>query len=267
MKQRLLLTGIMLTAGLAGGSTLRPSVIVHGEIRDPYGILLHSGAQVSALLGTNEVARTVVGEYPNGLSYRLPLDVHDPITGSPDQVTPNSLVTIQVKQGATDQPLIGSSTFPAPGNGASVRANFILGEDTDQDGLPDAWENVVIANSGGAAATLSDVGPGKDVDGDGMNDDQEFWYGSFAFLPGDELRVDDLDITNGRYALTLLTVVGAVYTVESTTDLALPAWGPCSISMTETGSPAPVQFEGNGGFITVYIEPSEDARYRLTAKQ
>jgi hypothetical protein len=266
MKLKAMLLFPALVAACAPAATLRPSAIVYGEVRDAYGIRLNDETQVSAFLGTNEVARTTVGVYPEGANYRMALDVYDPLTAAAGQVKPGDIVSIRVKMGASFQPTIGNMFFIAPGDGACVRVDLIIGQDTDHDGLPDAWEQMVIANSGGAATNLAGVGPGKDLDRDGMTDDQEFWYGSFAFLAGDELKVDSLRLLNGRYTFRFLTVLGSTYRVEASPALVSAAWATCSISLSDTGDVAPVEFQGNGDFMTVYIVPAgRTSYYRLRA--
>jgi hypothetical protein len=259
--------GMALLAGVTWASTLRPSAIVYGQVRDAYGVRLQSGADVSCFLGTGEVARTVVGPNPAGLNYKLSLDVHDPVAAIPGEVKPGDTIQIRVKMANVYQPLIGNSTFPAPGDGSAHRADFILGTDADGDGLPDAWEQMVIANSGGVVTNLAGVGPGKDLDGDGMTDDQEFWYGSFAFLPGDALEFDRMKKLKDRSSFSFLTVLGASYVVESSPVLKPPVWTQASIALSELDAPAPIEFQGTGDYITFYIAPSGSGTvYRLRAR-
>jgi hypothetical protein len=166
--------------------------------------------------------------------------------------------------GAAFQPAIGDDTLVASGTGQAARVDLVLGEDTDGDGLPDAWENMVIANSGGAAQNLADVGPGLDLDQDGMTDDEEFWYGSFAFLPGDELRFHLFAKVGERFAISLLTVPGARYIIEKASNLNQPNWTICPISLTEVGPTSPSEFVGDGTFQDVYFEAAVvDVRFRL----
>ncbi len=68
--------------------------------------------------------------------------------------------------------------------------NSTSASDTDADGLPDAWEQSIIdANPADAYASLSDVTPEGDFDGDGHHHATEFAAGSdptiAASVPGD----------------------------------------------------------------------------------
>jgi len=257
--------GLIATPGVA--STMRPSVIVHGEVRDAFGSRPRTGVQVSAFLGSNEVARTTVSIYPQGENYRLLLDVYDPATATMNQVVPDDEIEIKVKVGTTYQPVIGTNSFSVTGDGTPVELDLMMGTDTDGDGLPDEWERMVIANSGGLAKTLADVGPGKDLDGDGMDDDEEFWYGSFAFLPGDELRFSLLQRHNDRYSFMFLSVMDVVYGVDRSPRLILPVWLPCGISLSPDGALSPNTFRGNGDFMTVFFDAgNSNVYYRLQAR-
>jgi hypothetical protein len=274
MRIRLALLGVWLGVGLASAATLRPSMIVYGVVRDSYGIRLSAdAATVSAFLGTNEVARTTTKVQPAGANYRFEVNVSDPLTAGANEVTPGAVVTLRVKMGGTVQPTIGTNTLVAQGNGAVVNLNLVLGVDSDGDGLPDDWERMVIANSGGQASSLTQVGPGHDLDGDGMAVDQEFWYGSFAFLPGDELRMNSLTRhENGRFSFTFTPVQGATYWVETASSLEGPGWSVIPVAFTETGDLSEYEFTG-GDFtlgaqvLTIFFEPLGPAHfYRLRSR-
>jgi hypothetical protein len=269
MKTRVAFLSVLLGAGLASAGTLRPSMIVYGVIRDSYGIRLSpDSASISAFLGTNEVARTTIRPQPNGANYRFDVNVSDPRTAAPNEVTPGATVALRVKMGTVVQPTIGTHTFVAQGNGATVNINLILGVDTDGDGLPDDWESMVIANSGGAVSNLTQVGPGQDLDGDGMTDSQEFFYGSFAFLPGDELRMSALTLLgNGRLSFTFTPIEGAIYWVETSPSLTAPVWTINPISLTEFGELRAGEFRGGALPMTIYIAPAGPTDfYRLRSK-
>src|SRR6185369_12457623 len=112
------------------------------------------------------VARTPIRLQPTGANYRFEVNVSDPLAAARSDVTPGATVAVRVRMGATWQPTIGTNTFVARGDGSTVNRNLILGVDSDNDGLPDDWEWMVIANSGGEVSNLSQVGPGMDLDGD-----------------------------------------------------------------------------------------------------
>ena len=63
----------------------------------------------------------------------------------------------------------------------SLRPHFTVRSDVDADGdgLPDAWEQQIVdADPGDAIATIDDVLPGDDFDGDGITNEDEFNAGT-----------------------------------------------------------------------------------------
>jgi hypothetical protein len=155
MKTGIALLTVLLGANLASAVTQRPSMLVYGIIRDSYGITLSpDSATVSAFIGTNEVARTAIRPQPNGANYRLEVNVCDPLTAKPQDVKPGATLTIRARYGTVLSPSIGPNTVVAQGDGRAVRLDLILGVDSDGDGLPDDWEWMVIANSGGTEVQI-----------------------------------------------------------------------------------------------------------------
>src|SRR4029434_45759 len=67
-----------------------------------------------------------------------------------------------------------------------TRIDLTLGVDSDGDGLPDAWEQALIAIYGG---TLDSVWPQDDADGDGISNLDEYLAGTYAFDPSDGFRL------------------------------------------------------------------------------
>jgi hypothetical protein len=187
--------------------------------------------------------------------------VYGVIAGAKD-VIPTATVAIRVRVGSVIQPAIGTNTFIARGDGSSVNINLVLGVDTDGDGLPDDWERLVILNSGGRVSSLSEVGPGHDLDGDGVPDDQEFWLGTFAFLPDDLLRIEALTRhPNSRMSFTFRPIEGASYTVEYSPTLDSPVWTLCPVSLTENGSLVSGSVTGGTQDITLFLEATEPSRF------
>ncbi len=99
--------------------------------------------------------------------------------------------------------------------GGITQLDLTLGEDTDGDGLPDAWERALLGNG----RTLSDINPGDDSDGDGMSNIDEYISGNYAFDKDDGLRLDILESGNAGVRIEFLAITGRTYTIQQTNDL------------------------------------------------
>lgn len=76
--------------------------------------------------------------------------------------------------------------------------DLTLGEDTDGDGLPDAWERELARRLG---LNLEDIHPDDDPDGDGLSNREEYLAGTYAYDPANGFL---LTIENGDDARPLL---------------------------------------------------------------
>lgn len=263
MKPRIFILCALFAASITLAVTLRPSTIVYGVIRDSYGLRLSpESAMVGAFLSSNEVARTTIQIQPADSNYRLDVNVVDPLTAGPKHVVPGSTVAIKVRIGSVIQQAIGSNNVVIAGNGTAVRVDLVLGVDSDGDGLPDDWEWLAILNSGGRITSLSQVGPGHDLDGDGVSDDQEFWLGTFPFLPNDELRIQDLaHCANGRVSFTFMPIENLDYSVEYTPTLDQPNWSICPVSLSESGPLVAGSVKGGTQRITLFLDGTQPTRF------
>ncbi len=102
--------------------------------------------------------------------------------------------------------------------GESTRIDLTLGEDSDGDGLPDLWEELIIymLNDG---STLADIEPDGDADGDGMKNIDEYYAGTYAFDDQDlfELYPRKGDTNNARFAF--LAIEGHSYEIVESSNL------------------------------------------------
>ena len=165
------------------------------------------------------------------------------------------LVSIKVWDEHGVKTIMENQAVPPVGQpGDLVLVNATAANDEDQDGLPDDWEWELIAWSGGALDTLADVRGADDFDGDGMNNLQEYWAGTFPFLDYDYLFIERYDRTpNNRLRLTLLSVRGKVYSVVCTTDPAQGVWHPCPFALSDTDPFLETPVEGTGDWLSLLV--------------
>jgi hypothetical protein len=110
----------------------------------------------------------------------------------------------------------GGLTIGEPGG--KTRLDLTLGIDSDGDGLPDAWENDLIAALSNVN-TLADVTKDGDSDGDGVSNFIEYLAGTYAFDRRAVFRLDIVEVKDGQARMRFLAVKGRSYTLKSSTDL------------------------------------------------
>lgn len=137
-------------------------------------------------------------------------------------------------------------TFPGsatPGSANSLATT----NDSDSDGLPDAWERAFGLDPANPADAASDP------DNDGATNLREFLTGTHPRDADDVLALEV--IITGEFALRFRTVAQRTYTVESIEDLATGAWSPL----------AEIPANPTAGTVTVPIATEATHRlYRVT---
>ncbi len=195
--------------------------IVRGELGDPIAV---TNAQVILTTGAGVQIKTTV--FPNlapGVNYRLTVPLDSGLTADPYKPTallPTVPFRLSVKIGTvTYLPIEMIGDYKNLGQPAGeTRLDLTLGEDSDGDGLPDAWERAIIASLGGNR-TLADIKPGDDADGDGMNNLNEYLAGTYAFDPQDGFSLKMTGFDDGEPMLEFTVLRGRTYTVLGSENL------------------------------------------------
>jgi hypothetical protein len=227
MKLRLVLPVFALLTLAARAYPPAPDHTIFGTVRDEVGrVLARGSATVIVNTAAGEVARCPIeltGE--PGVNYTLRLPMDSGTIGElyrPTALLPTAGFTIRVVIGTTAYvPIQVSRIPPTIGQpGQRTRLDLTLGIDSDGDGLPDAWEQLLIDNDRtGRLRTLADVRPGDDLDGDGLTNLQEFLLGTYALDPADGIALSIVEAVNGYARLRFATIAGRTYTVRASTDL------------------------------------------------
>ncbi|HEY2343569.1 MAG TPA: hypothetical protein VGH90_11085, partial [Chthoniobacteraceae bacterium] len=109
--------------------------------------------------------------------------------------------------------VISATATDATGNTSEFSANVtVTTTDSDNDGIPDVYENAHGLNPHSIDANL-------DADGDGVSNLAEFLAGTDPKNPSSAFRLAPPTFSNGDVIITLSTVAGHVYRVEYANDL------------------------------------------------
>ncbi len=210
---------------------------IYGIVRDQWGNPFAGGDVTITLVTDNgiRVTSTIVPGLEPGVNYRLRVPMDAAIT--PDLYRPNALMPlvpfrIQVRAGgATYLPIQMQGDYALLGQPAErTRIDLTIGTDSDGDGLPDAWKDMVIAMLGGGL-TRADIRPHDDLDGDGMTNLQEYIAGTYPWDPNDNLWLDIIEVREEEIVLEFFAIDGRSYRIWGSTDLR--EWSPVQFHLPQ----------------------------------
>jgi hypothetical protein len=230
-----------------------PHHVIHGLVRNEYGEPLSLSTAQVFLETTNgiTVACQVSPDIQPGENYRLivPMDLLNTVDPyKPTALQPLVGFRLKVQIGETVYvPIEMAGNLSTLGQPAGeTLANLTLGVDSDGDGIPDAWENLLIQILGGGL-TLADVTPNSDNDGDGVSNYEEYLAGTYPWDPTDGAAAEGLRLGIIRRnaqgpVLEFLSTAGRTYSVLGTTNLT--TWTPMSIRVPPgaTGVPGSLEY-------------------------
>ncbi len=260
---------VLFTSTLSQAGIPRPMLLYYGQACDRYGQVYKSGADIFLLRGTQEVARTTIaGAIAPGVNFRLSVpydsDPTDAANYVPYAVDAGDILTVWVTDSAGTRQVESCEVPPVGAPGEVVALRIIAGEDTDSDGMSDAWER---------ANGLDPTDPSDataDLDGDGQTNLAEYLSGTLPWLGSDRFGTSALTTTpGGMYALTFPTAYGKLYTVQ-TAPLALDetggfAWTPCPFALEDATAPTQTRIQGTGSPVTIYLDTASlTALWRLS---
>ena len=175
-----------------------------------------------------------------GMNYRLSVPMDSGSFGALYQA--NALVmgndyTIRVViNGVVHVPIqFAAQNRPIGAPGEQTVLDLFLGVDSDGDGLPDFWEQLLVdGDFTGNLLDITDVEPQGDLDNDGMTNLQEFMLGTYALGAGDALAVTLESVGADRAKMRFRGIRGRRYGVEVSTNLV--NWFPSTLSLSASGT-------------------------------
>ena len=248
-----------------------PYYSIYGNVRDEHGQLIPAnGSTVVFFYNAAEHSRysiTSLGLSDYNYEIRMKMDMNRSGTSVYDSLAVNSGVayTLAIDIGGVLYYPIEISTPPSVGNPADRRRlDLTLGEDSDKDGLPDAWEQSQLFYAGLNASDLSLISPSGDFDKDGISDQQEYISGTYATDAVDFFYLKMVGLSDQDALVDFYGITSKTYTIESSTDLV--SWSPVSFSMQVGGSTISSYVATEVGVVRAYIPVSAAANkvfYRL----
>lgn len=218
------LLALVAVAGVCRAFPPAPHHVIYGTVRDEQGHPISAGAaEVILETGSGVVLRapTVVGAEP-GVNFAIVIPMDAGITGDPYRPTalkPMVPFKLKVRIGqGVYLPIQMTGDFRQLGKpGERSRIDLTLGEDSDGDGLPDAWERI-LASQMGNGANLASISPDGDADGDGLSNLAEYLAGTYAFDPEDGLVLRLIRVEDDASTAEFLAISGRTYEVQSSAD-------------------------------------------------
>ncbi len=215
-----------------------PFHLFYGMLRDEYGTPINlTEAEVVLEAASGVKVRTAVNPgIETAANYRLEVPMDAGLMAAPYQ--PSALrpfVSFRLKVrigGTTYLPMEMAGDYANLGQpGRRTRLNLTLGEDSDGDGLPDAWERLVNPD-------IAQVAPGADA-GNGLNYLQTYFAGTYGVDPKNGFALTILGLTNGVPQLEFLAINGRTYTLLGSRDL--KTWSPVSFRIPAEGASPPAR--------------------------
>ncbi len=254
-----------------------PHYTIYGVVRDQVGATLQvEGAQILLLRDNVEIGRApILKDLLLDQNYELHIRIDQnraaTRTYSGKAIAAAGLYSVVVElNGERFYPIEVSGNLRVGQGGERVRIDFNLGADADGDGLPDAWEEWQLHQSGRVPGTpgwnLALITRDGDFDGDGTSNYLEYLAGTFA---GDATERFELKIT-GKTATVVsfefFAITGKVYAIEESTDLR--TWTPAPFASSAGGATTTLHRATAVGIQPAYVTvPAGVARfYRITVR-
>ena len=220
-----------------------PHHLLYGMVRNQWGDPINTFPATVFLEtpGGTQLRTSLVSGLEPGVNYRVEVPMDSGTAADlyqPTALKPFFQFRLKVQIGQTTYlPIEMAGNFSQIGQPSQkTRLDLTLGVDSDGDGLPDAWEQSLIAAYGG---TLASINPNDDSDGDGISNLNEYLAGTYAFDPSDGFRLTLAGVNAGASVMEFLAIRGRTYSVQASANL--QQWTPVSFRVNTGGSPGALQ--------------------------
>ncbi len=210
---------LALTAGTALAFPPAPHHEIYGTVRDEQGHPLTDATVTLAGSAGDVLTGAVDPEIAPGVNYSLKVPMDAGSLADLYQSTalrPAMPFLVRVRIDGVDYLPIevqgGALSIGDPGG--RTRLDLTLGADSDGDGLPDRWEEDLIARSA-ELDSLADVTKEGDADGDGASNYLEYLAGTYAYDHRAVFGLEVVEVEDGLARLRFLAVRGRSYQLLS----------------------------------------------------
>ena len=268
---------LVLPAGLARAFPPSPYYTIFGTVRDEIGqVLTVENAKIVLLKGNVVVLKTPVTvgvQFDQNYELRIPIDMLRPSTAvyREDAIIARSGYAIAVEMnGRRYFPLGVASSLTSGGGSERERFDFTLGVDSDNDGLPDVWEEWQLLTCGEVPGPngydLTKLNAAGDLDKDGQTDTEEYLNGTFACDGSSRMFIEFKENNPALTTFEWGTVTGRSYALERSTDLR--AWARVPFSVGQPGTPNEAFVATDTTTIQAFVIPGPENRvfYRLVIR-
>lgn len=223
-----------------------PPHTVYGVVRDEFGNPLIS-TTTEVILETpagTTLTTVIVPGLEAGANYRIEVPMDAGLTPDlyrPTAMNPSAPFRMKVKIGGrTYLPIEMKTRMSQLGKASeSSRVDLTLGEDTDGDGLPDAWERDTIL-AGNLGLTLEGLRPGDRLNGNSLTVLDAYIAGTYAWDPTDGFLLEIRETVGSTAIMEFVALRGRTYTVSASNDL--QAWTPVDFRVQGDPTGSSVRF-------------------------
>ncbi len=254
-----------------------PSYTIYGMVRDQVGATLNvEGAEIVLLRENVEIGRAAIHvDLRADSNYELQIRIDRNPTSTriytDKAVGAQGLYSLKVvMNGQNFFPIEASGVLRAGNGGERVRLDLNLGADTNNDGLPDAWQEWQLHQAGRRPGqpgwNIDLISKEGDFDGDGTSNYLEYIAGTFAGDATERFELRLLGKTATTVNFEFYGITGKVYGIEASSDL--KTWQVIPLTTTLGGTLSDYHRATAVGVLPAYVTvtPGIAQFYRLTVR-
>jgi len=242
-----------------------PPFTVYGKVRNWNGRSFGTGDSVTVIVKVKgvEVNRCAVksGVYPT-LNYRVQIPMANSTMAGRGEV--GDPITFEVYYDGQIHAVATGTVVPKVVKPAgTLCCDLIVGSDSDNDGLPDEYESLLMYyyDAAGRGSSLEDIKPDDDFDGDGYSNLHEFQAGTIPVEGADFLKITQFTLLeNGSFALSFLSAPGRTYRLPKSKSTSSNTWEMAVFAQRANETPAQTfLMTEQDANITLYVLPTTNA--------